>query len=243
MREGERSAAVDTWVARLQETAGRLRLRNATERAAFAHLLALRDERAAGRRERLSEADPVITAPIWLILGLRGIVAVLLALVFSDRRERFLVQASLMAAFTTVVAGGLILVWSLDDPYRDATGSITPVEMQRSITIMHERRPSLVLPCTPGATHEGHSRHPMPRGPTRCASSSSAGPVPPHISSIRPSEYRRSQPSSVPQLWIRVKVVPHLPASANSPPAARRSEASSSPLSVSSSRDSSATLN
>ena len=148
MRDGERSAALDTWVARLQETAGRLRLRNANERTAFAHFLELRDDRAAGRRERLSEADPVITAPIWLILGLGGIVAVMLVLIFTDRRERFLVQASLMAAFTTVVAGGLILVWSLDHPYRDTTGSIRPVEMRRSIAIMHERRPSLVVPCT-----------------------------------------------------------------------------------------------
>ena len=42
------------------------------------------------------------------------------------------------------------LVWSLDDPYRDTTGSIRPVEMRRSIAIMHERRPSLVVPCTSG---------------------------------------------------------------------------------------------
>jgi hypothetical protein len=52
-----------------------------------------------------------------------------------------------------------------------------------------------------------------------------------------------SQPSSLPQLWIRVKVVPHLPGSANSASASRRSDASSSSLSLSSRRDSSATLN
>ncbi len=46
-----------------------------------------------------------------------------------------------------------------------------------------------------------------------------------------------------PQDWMTVNVVPHLPASANSPSASRRSEASSSSRSVSSSRDSSATLN
>src|SRR5215218_6794410 len=51
------------------------------------------------------------------------------------------------------------------------------------------------------------------------------------------------QPSSLPQLWIRVKVVPHRPGSANSDSASRRSEASSSSLTVSSRRDSSATLN
>jgi hypothetical protein len=49
--------------------------------------------------------------------------------------------------------------------------------------------------------------------------------------------------SGLPQLWIRVNVVPHLPGSANSLSASRRSRASSSSLSLSSSRDSSATLN
>jgi hypothetical protein len=52
-----------------------------------------------------------------------------------------------------------------------------------------------------------------------------------------------SQSSGVPQLWIRVKVVPHLPGSANSLSASRRSELSSSLLNVVSSRDSSAALN
>jgi hypothetical protein len=46
-----------------------------------------------------------------------------------------------------------------------------------------------------------------------------------------------------PQHWMSVNVVPHLPGSANSPSASRRSEASWSSLSVSSSRASSATLN
>ena len=46
-----------------------------------------------------------------------------------------------------------------------------------------------------------------------------------------------------PQDWMTVNVVPHLPGAANSPSACRRSEASSSSLSASSSRDSSATLN
>ena len=46
-----------------------------------------------------------------------------------------------------------------------------------------------------------------------------------------------------PQDWMTVNVVPHLPGSANSPSASRRREASSSSLRLSSSRDSSATLN
>src|SRR5829696_3672657 len=63
--------------------------------------------------------------------------------------------------------------------------------------------------------------------------------------------HRRSAPPdaavyqlwSTAQLWISVKVVPHLPGSVNSDSASRRSEASSRSLTDSSSRDSSATLN
>jgi hypothetical protein len=46
-----------------------------------------------------------------------------------------------------------------------------------------------------------------------------------------------------PEDWMTVNVVPHLPGSANSASASRRNETSSSSLSVSSSRDSSAALN
>src|SRR3954469_24175235 len=46
-------------------------------------------------------------------------------------------------------------------------------------------------------------------------------------------ERERSQPSSLPQLWIRVNVVPHLPGAANSLSASRRSGASSSLLTLS----------
>jgi SAM-dependent methyltransferase len=53
----------------------------------------------------------------------------------------------------------------------------------------------------------------------------------------------RPGPQALPQAWISVNVVPHLPGSSNSLSASRRSEASSSSLSISSSRDSSATLN
>ena len=58
-----------------------------------------------------------------------------------------------------------------------------------------------------------------------------------------PPDAAVSQPSTLPQLWSSVKVVPHLPGSASSASVSRRSEASSSSLNNSSSRDSSATLN
>jgi hypothetical protein len=149
MRDGRRSTAVDLWAARLREASGRLELRTVREQAAFRQLLEQRDQRIEGRRERLSEADPVVTAPVWLVLLLGGGVTVLLVLIFTDPRENPLVQAAAMAAVATMVVSGLLLVWYLDQPYEDITGSIKPVEMERSIAIMKSERRDLAEPCTP----------------------------------------------------------------------------------------------
>ena len=62
---------------------------------------------------------------------------------FADRRESFIVQASLIAAITALVVSGLLLVWFLDHPYENSSGSIKPDEMERELAIVeHEHRMS-----------------------------------------------------------------------------------------------------
>ena len=147
MRDGGRSRVVDLWVRRIQDTSSALPVDSPVRAEAFGSLLDEEDERSRGRRERLAEAAPVVSTPVWLTLGVGGIVVVLTALLFADRRERFLVQASLTAAVTLMVASGLVLIWFLDHPYEDAAGSIQPVEMQRTIDIMEDDRPGLPRLC------------------------------------------------------------------------------------------------
>jgi hypothetical protein len=72
----------------------------------------------------------------------------LLYLVRSVEPADGLPQASLVAAVTIMMAAGLVLVWFLDHPFEDSTGSIRPVEMQRSIVIMHAENPALPSLCT-----------------------------------------------------------------------------------------------
>jgi hypothetical protein len=55
---------------------------------------------------------------------------------FVDRREHFIVQGSLIAAITALVTGGLLLIWFLDHPYENQTGSIKPDEMQRELVVI-----------------------------------------------------------------------------------------------------------
>ncbi len=85
---------------------------------------------------------------MWFILGLGAALTIGFALLFADRRENFLVQGSLIAAITGLVTAGLLMVWFLDHPYADASGSIKPIEMERQLEIVeHEQREHVVPPC------------------------------------------------------------------------------------------------
>jgi hypothetical protein len=150
MREGERSSVVDRWGQTLQQTYQRLQVTTPRAEVAFADVLKLSDARVSARRERLSEATPEVTAPVWFILALGAVVNIAFVLVFVDRRtEAFGVQAGLIATVTTMVVAGLLLVWFLDHPYEDSSGSIDPVEMERSLSVMQGEAPGVRAPCTP----------------------------------------------------------------------------------------------
>jgi hypothetical protein len=149
MRDGRQSRVVEMWVARMQRTKSRLSLASPTAETAFSSLLDEEDERTRARRQRLSEGKPVVSTPVWFTLALGGLAVLLTALLFADRRERFLVQAALLSAMTIMVVAGLVLVWFLDHPYEDSSGSIRPVEMQRSIAIMDAESPALPALCNP----------------------------------------------------------------------------------------------
>ena len=149
MRDGGQSRLVDIWVARMQRTSSQLPLDSPTAEAAFTRFLEEEDERTHGRRERLAEGRPVVSTPVWFTLALGALAVLLPALLFADRRELFLVQGSLLAAMATIVVAGLVLVWFLDHPYEDSSGSIKPVEMQRSIATIDAESPALPTLCSP----------------------------------------------------------------------------------------------
>jgi hypothetical protein len=141
---------VEHWSLEQQNDNERLRVRTPREQAAFANILDLRDKRIDARRQRLAEASPTVTAPVWFILLLGAAVNIAFVLVFIDRRgEAFAAQASLMATITSLVVAGLLLVWFLDHPYENESGSIQPDEMQGVLAIMRDEEPNLPVPCTP----------------------------------------------------------------------------------------------
>ena len=94
-------------------------------------------------------ATEIVTPPVWFVLFLGALINVFFVLAFVDRRsERLIAQMCLVAAVTAITVAGLLLVWFLDHPYENSTGSIKPDQMQRTLTILTTARESHApLPC------------------------------------------------------------------------------------------------
>lgn len=147
MKEGDLSPLVQIWVNRFQGALKQLEPQTKAQEAALLQLLNQQDQRTDARRARLSEANRALPAPVWFILGLGALITIGFAMFFADRRELFIVQASLIAAITALVVSGLLLVWFLDHPYENQAGSIKPDEMKRELAIVEAEQRHVAVPC------------------------------------------------------------------------------------------------
>jgi hypothetical protein len=147
MQRGERSPLVQDWVKEMGQSLRQMEVRTPNQEAAFLELLDQESIRVEGRRERLSESIRALPAPVWFILGLGAALTIGFPLLFADRRESFLVEGSLIAAIAALVTAGLLLVWFLDHPYDNQSGSIKPIEMTISVGIVEDEQQDVVPPC------------------------------------------------------------------------------------------------
>jgi hypothetical protein len=147
MRHQGRSVLVDDAEKALRIGSRRLDTGTAAHQAAFQQILSELDTLAQARRTRLAEASPVVPGPIWLVLVLGALMIVGIVLLLADRAESAVVQGVLMASVAAMLAASLALVWFLDHPYRDQTGSIRPTEMNRSIGIVLQEQPGITPRC------------------------------------------------------------------------------------------------
>jgi ABC-type multidrug transport system fused ATPase/permease subunit len=158
MKDGRRSPVTQTWVVRFQGNLKQVTVENPKQEAAFLTLLDQADQRTDARRARLTEANRALPAPVWFFLAIGAVMTIGFALFFADRREHFIVQGFLIGAVTTLVVSGLLLVWFLDHPYENQTGSIKPDEMQRLLPIIEAEHGDAPLPCD---EHGNHVHHPV----------------------------------------------------------------------------------
>jgi hypothetical protein len=152
MQEGEEgSPVVNDWGTRFREAARRVEARSFIEQASFRQLLLEQDRRIEGRRTRLAEAVRVVPPPLWFVLLLGAALTIGWVVLSAGRRGSFLVQATMVASIAAMVTSALLLVWFLDHPFADERGSITPIEMERTLELIAQEQESVTVtpPCTP----------------------------------------------------------------------------------------------
>ena len=153
MEQGESSALVNDWGTRFRQQALQTEADTFVQRASFRQLLIEQDQRIEGRRTRLAEAVRTVPEPLWLVLLLGAFLTIGWVILGLSRRGAFLVQAAVVASVAAMVASVLFLVWFLDHPFANESGSITPVEMEHVLeTIAHEaegQHAEVAPPCTP----------------------------------------------------------------------------------------------
>jgi hypothetical protein len=144
MRDGRSSDLVQSWIDKVNHEFATTDPRGAREENAYAQWFDQQAQRREGRRERLSEATPLVPVPLWLVLGIAASVTLAYMCAQADRREGLLIQAIPIGFVSAIVTAGLLVVFFLDHPYTHESGGIAPTEMQRTLTLIDQGKPA---PC------------------------------------------------------------------------------------------------
>ena len=92
---------------------------------------------------------------MWLVLLLGAVLTIGWVILGSSRRGSFFVQAAVVASVAAMVASVLLLVWFLDHPFAEESGSITPIEMEHTLQTIAEEAEGQDVEVAPPCTPEG----------------------------------------------------------------------------------------
>jgi Protein of unknown function (DUF4239) len=144
MSKGRSSELVQSWIDKLGHEFAIAEPHGAREETAYAQWFDQQAQRRDGRRERLAEATPLVPLPLWFVLGIGASLTIAYMCAQADRREGVLIQSLPIAFVSTLATAGLLVVFFLDHPYANESGSIMPTEMHRTLTLIDH---GSVTPC------------------------------------------------------------------------------------------------
>ena len=147
MRKGGPSPVTQSWVDRMAHDFTATNPVGAKQEVAFAQWFDEQEQRREGRRARLAEATPSVPLPMWIVLGIGATAILAYMCAQADRREPKVIQAIPIGLVAALVAAGLLVVFALDHPYANWSGSIKPTEMERSLATIEEGH---LTPCDAG---------------------------------------------------------------------------------------------
>ncbi|MGI9022284.1 MAG: hypothetical protein ACR2HV_03410 [Acidimicrobiales bacterium] len=149
MKREQQSDVTQGWVDAMAANVDQLEITGEKQSVAYEHWFVTNAARAEARRGRLSEATPVVPAPLWFFLVFGGLLAVGYVVFWSDSGERFVVQAMMIGSLTAMVTASLLVVHFLDNPYENKSGSVEPVEMTRTLDLIEQKQEAAGLAAEP----------------------------------------------------------------------------------------------
>jgi Protein of unknown function (DUF4239) len=138
MEAGTQGDALNPWGVALFRTLQEVEPTSATEQSAYDKWLEQTSTREEARLDRIHGAVGVIPTPLWIVLLIVSVIIFAYMLFFADSGERAKTQALMMGAITAVIVLMLLLLSSLDNPFRSGVGGLRPVAMERTLTIVDE---------------------------------------------------------------------------------------------------------
>ena len=146
---------LNPWSVVLFETIRDAEPAGAAEEAAYGKWLDQSSDRQEARRDRTHGAEGVIPSTLWIVMLFGAGVIFVFMLFFADPSEGRVTQGMLIGSVTAVITAMLLLLVFLDNPYRDAPGSLQPTSMERTLATLDEARTTLGLKTPPLCTSEG----------------------------------------------------------------------------------------
>jgi hypothetical protein len=151
MEAGTQGDAINPWGVELFRSLEEVEPASATEQSAYDKWLEQTSAREEARLDRIHGAVGVIPTPLWIVLFFISAVIFVYMLFFADSGERAVTQALLMGSVTAVIVLMLLLLSSLDNPFRSGVGGLRPVAMERTLAIVDEALDAVggdvAIPC------------------------------------------------------------------------------------------------
>lgn len=140
LESGTLPDSINPWSVAMFRT---LRGTNATtpaQQSAYDKWLDQTTDRESATNDRIHGAEGVIPSQLWIVLFLIAGVLIAYVLFFADSGEHAVVQAMLMGSVVAVFTATLLLISSLDSPYKKGTGGLQPVAMERALRLLDQQR-------------------------------------------------------------------------------------------------------
>ena len=143
METGVERGAINPWAIALFRTMQAVQPATAAEQSAYDKWFDLTSTREEARRDRIHASEGVIPTPLWRVLFFTAGLIVVYMLFFADSGERAVVQGLLMGSVVAVMVATLLLIRTLDAPYRPGLGQLQPVAMDQTLGLIDQARDAL----------------------------------------------------------------------------------------------------